>query len=77
MLPEGAWKPFLEYPRIFEIQLHPDSHLFKFKRCALTEMQTDFTGAGQPSFFAGTQAPTSYTLTLHFTELDLWFYEDL
>jgi hypothetical protein len=69
----------LRYPLIAYITLYPDAlqqHL-RFKPCALVSVQADYTGAGTPSFFKGTNLPTVVTLSLSLKEIQLWDSSDI
>lgn len=71
MLPT-AGKFVYGYPLIADISLHPnDKFLTKFKPAAVMEVQVDYTGSGQPSFFY-TGAPTVVNLAVTFREVELW-----
>lgn len=68
-----------KFPKIFQISFMPNSqYLVKFKPAALTDIITDYTGAGQPSFYrqmdsgSGLNAPTHVNVTLRFLELEFW-----
>jgi hypothetical protein len=60
------------YPSIALIKLYPSEvFTFAFKPCAVLAVQTDFTGAGTPSYFKN-GAPTVVNLTVQLKEIDLW-----
>jgi hypothetical protein len=64
----------LKYPHVVQVTLFPSvlkEHL-TFKLCAITAVQADYTGAGMPSFFKGTNLPTVITLSLSLKEIELW-----
>jgi len=64
----------LQYPQIVQIYLFPkelEKHM-RFKPCAITSVQADYTAAGNPSFFKGTNLPTVISLTLSLKEIELW-----
>lgn len=74
MLPkqaEGALSEFgLKYPSIAMIKLYPDDFFtFRFKPCAIKSVQIDYTGAGSPSFFKRTGAPTVVGFTVLLQEI--------
>jgi hypothetical protein len=54
----------------------PDEMGMHFKNCAIISVQVDFTGAGAPSFFRGTNRPTVVNLTLQLKEIQLWDQTD-
>jgi len=60
------------YPSIALVKLYPSEvFTFAFKPCAVLAVQTDFTGAGTPSYFKN-GAPTVVNLTVQLKEIDLW-----
>lgn len=62
----------LEYPSIALIKLYPnDEFTFRFRPCAIVGVQTDYTGAGMPSFFRN-GAPTTVNFTVYLKEITLW-----
>jgi hypothetical protein len=64
----------LQYPQVVQIDIFPDElkqHM-SFKPCAITSVQADYTAAGNPSFFKGTNLPTVISLTLSLKEIELW-----
>lgn len=71
-LPQAVGPIYL-YPYILLIKLRPDDYFtFRFKPCAVEQVAIDFTGAGMPSFFKGTNAPTVITLSLTLKEIEIW-----
>jgi hypothetical protein len=79
--PEGSDTPyFLEYPCEFEIEyffnggLNPWLH--KFKRCALTGCDVNYTGQG--AFYIQRDGfPTLITLSLRFSEIEILLRHDI
>jgi len=67
---------YLKYPDIVRIRMLPDEMGMQFKNCAIISVQVDFTGAGNPSFFRGTNRPTVINLTLQLKEIQLWDQTD-
>jgi len=68
---------FLEYPDILSIRMFPEDGMnMRFKNCAIISVQVDYTGAGNPSFFRDTNAPTVVNLTLMLKEIQLWDQAD-
>lgn len=64
---------YYRYPSVVIIRLKSkDDYLYKFKPCVIEAVDVDHTGAGMPSFFKGTNAPTVTNLTINLIELDLW-----
>jgi hypothetical protein len=60
----------LGYPKIAIIKLYPDDFFtFKLKPCAILSVNVDYTGAGQPSFFKKTGAPTAIHLSIALKEI--------
>lgn len=60
----------LNYPNIAIIKMYPDDFFtFKFKPCAIKSVNVDYTGAGQPSFFKRTGAPTVVNFTVLLQEI--------
>lgn len=71
MLPESSFG-FYKYPSICFIQIYPSSAFtFKFKPCAVTSVQVDYTGGGGPSFYKN-GAPTVVNFTVQLKEIELW-----
>ena len=71
MLPESS-VGFYKYPSICFIQIYPSSAFtFKFKPCAVTSVQVDYTGGGGPSFYKN-GAPTVVNFTVQLKEIELW-----
>lgn len=64
----------MKYPSLAQVTLNPGNWLYKFKPCAITAVQVDYTGAGL-SFF-NSQAPTVVNLTLQLKETKLWAADD-
>jgi hypothetical protein len=74
MLPARAGGIFadlgLNYPSIAMIKMYPnDFFTFRFKPCAVKSVQVDYTGAGVPSFFKRTGAPTVVNFTVYLQEI--------
>lgn len=60
----------LNYPNIAIIKMYPnDFFTFRFKPCAIKSVNVDYTGAGQPSFFKRTGAPTVVSLSVSLQEI--------
>lgn len=71
MLPTQGYLVY-GYPSIALIKLYPSEvFTFAFKPCAVLAVETDFTGAGSPSYFKN-GAPTVVNLTVQLKEIDLW-----
>lgn len=66
-------KRHILYPDNFIISLHSPSsnYLFKIGTCALSDLQVDYHGSGQASYFKNTGAPVDVRLSLTFVELEL------
>jgi hypothetical protein len=64
----------LKYPHVLDIEFFPEEfgQQMAFKLCAITSVQVDYSGAGTPSFFKGTNLPTVITLSLSLKEIELW-----
>lgn len=73
-LPTKTFGFLLQYPMIAQIRILPNDigGNMKFKPCAIISVQVDYTGAGMPSFFKGTNLPTVVNLTLSLKEIELW-----
>jgi len=68
---------FFSYPSMSIISLHPSSEfLYRFKPCVIKSVSVNYTGAGAPSFFKGTNAPTAMTLSLQLQEIEYWTAND-
>jgi hypothetical protein len=64
---------FLNYPSVIFVKLYPDDDFtMKFRPCIVEAVQVDYTGAGSPSFFRNTGAPTVVNLTINLKEIQLW-----
>lgn len=67
----------LNYPSVALIKMYPnDFFTFKFKPCVIKSIQIDHTGAGGPSFFKRTGAPTVVSFTLYLTEIQYLIKEN-
>jgi len=79
MLPSfvgGSGGLLLKYPNLVLIGIYPDDFFtFKFKPCAIISAATDYSGAGQPSFFEN-GAPTVINFSLQLKEIELWMQDD-
>ena len=64
----------LQYPMIANISFSPNEfgRNMIIKPCAIISVQVDYTGAGMPSFFKGTNLPTIVNLSLSLKEIQLW-----
>lgn len=71
----GVSGPFYTYPSLAIVSFSPSSHLPRLKPAAIMAVQTDFTAAGQPSFFNG-GGPTVVNLTISLREVQLWTQND-
>lgn len=74
MLPTANdWSPLMGYPLIALIKFYPDDIFgqFRFKPCAISAIDVDYTGAGGPSFFRN-RAPTVVNLSIAFEEIEIW-----
>ena len=66
----GDSNVLLNYPSIAIIKMYPDDNFtFRFKPCAIRSVSVDFTGAGGPSFFKRTGAPTVVNLSVSLQEI--------
>ena len=65
----------LNYPMIVQPTFFPNHYLFKFKNCAISDINVDYTAPGQPAFTVLT-APVGVKFTIHLKEIDLWFGDD-
>lgn len=71
-LPTPSFGVLMEYPSIAIVKLYPDdAYTVRFKPCAITSVNVDYTGAGGPSFFKN-GAPTVINLTVAMKEIELW-----
>ena len=70
-LPSTTLGAILHYPMIAMVRLNPDSHLLKFKPCAVTSVSVNYTAAGSPSFFKS-GAPSVVSIQLQLKEIDIW-----
>jgi len=65
----------LKYPWIVQVRLHPEDYLFKFKPCAIIDVNVDYSPR-KPSFFKQTNAPTEVRLSIELMELEYWVKSD-
>jgi len=70
-LPTSNVGVLLGYPKIAMIKLNPNSHLFKFRPCAITSVSVNYSAAGTPSFFKD-GAPAIVSLQLRLKEIEVW-----
>jgi hypothetical protein len=64
------------YPSLATVKFQPNEQfLFRTKPAAIMAVQSDYTGAGQPSFFDN-GAPTVVNLAVSFRETSLWTAEE-
>lgn len=72
----GTSGPFYTYPSLAIVNFFSGGdYLPKLKPAAIMAVQTDFTGAGQPSFFEG-GGPTVVSFTVSLREVQLWTQTD-
>ena len=72
----GASNGFYTFPALAQINFHPSQdYLTRLKPAAIMAVQTDFTAAGQPSFFKS-GAPTVVNFTVTLRETELWTQND-
>ena len=71
----GVSGPFYSYPMLAQISFSPSNFLPRLKPAAIMAVQTDFTAAGQPSFFRD-GGPTVVNLTISLREVQLWTQND-
>ena len=67
----------LTYP--LEVDLFyvgPQTEMHKFKRCAISSLQVNYTPEGGPAFIANSGEPAFVELQLGFTETMIWTAED-
>lgn len=61
------------YPYICVPAFYPsDDYLYTFKPCVIEDFTANFVTGSNPSFFAGTGAPTEVEFTLQLLEIELW-----
>lgn len=67
----------LGYPQMCEIELQPNmEELYKFKKCMVSSVTSNYAPTGAPSFFAGTNAPTVIEFEVALQELEIVTAED-
>ena len=67
----------LNYPHEVDLfYLGPDTEMHKFKRCAVSSLQVNYTPEGGPAFIAGSGEPAFVELQIGFTETMIWTAED-
>ena len=66
------------YPNIVQITVNPENGNFpyKFKPAVIENLNVNYAGAGQPSFFGSTQAPTEVEISMDLLEILLWTNQD-
>ena len=63
---------FYSYPRIAIMRLYPnDKYTFRMKPAAITSVQVQYNGAGQPAFLRN-GAPVNVKLAATFKEIQIW-----
>ena len=63
---------FYEYPHIAVMKLYPDdTYTFRMKPAAITSVQVQYNGAGQPAFLRN-GAPVNVKLAISFKEIQIW-----
>jgi len=68
----------LAFPSVFIPYFYPSiDHLYKFKPCVMAALDVDYLGGNEgPSFFAGTRAPESISVSMNLIELEYWLDTD-
>jgi len=69
----------LQYPNICQITISVNSDTYftyAFKPAVIQNLDINWTGAGQPSFFGETKAPTEVEITLQLMEIEYWLGSD-
>lgn len=77
--PTKEFQFLLGYPQIALIRILPNDvfgHM-KFKPCVITSVQANYTPNPNPSFFEGTNAPSTVTLTLNLKEMSYWYRNEI
>jgi hypothetical protein len=68
---------FFSYPSMAIVSLFPSSEfLYRFKPCVIKSVNVNYAGAGAPSFFKRTDAPTAMTLSIQLQEIEYWTNKD-
>jgi hypothetical protein len=68
---------FFSYPSMAIVSLFPSSEfLYRFKPCVIKSVSVNYAGAGAPSFFKRTDAPTAMTLSIQLQEIEYWTNND-
>jgi hypothetical protein len=68
---------FFSYPSMAIVSLFPSSEfLYRFKPCVIKSVSVNYAGAGAPSFFKRTDAPTAMTLSIQLQEIEYWTAND-
>ena len=76
----GGGGGLYNYPDIVLISMSNanDNYFFyEFKPCVIEQVSVNWAGAGQASFFNGTQAPVVVDLVLNLLEVELWTQTDV
>ena len=75
---EGSVNNFkLDYPHEVDLfYMGAAQEMHKFKRCAITSLQVNYTPEGGPAFIAGSGEPAFVELQIGFTETMIWTAED-
>jgi hypothetical protein len=59
------------------VSLFPSSDfLYRFKPCVVKNVSVDYASGSSPSFFKGTKATTSITLSIQLQEIEYWTNND-
>lgn len=69
-LPTIDYGAMFGFPEIAMVKLYPDSHLLKFRPCAVTSVAINYTPTGGPSFFKS-GAPAAVSLSIELKEIEL------
>lgn len=60
-----------DYPNTFDIDFHYPEHLFDIGESVLTQFAVNYHGEGTPTYFEGSNAPTSVELSMTFQEITI------
>lgn len=74
MLPEFLGAVY-RYPNVAIIKYKDDNYTHKFRPAVVKAIEIDYSGAGLPSFYQETNAPTIINFTINITEITLWHKE--
>ena len=74
---QGATGAVFGYPDMLKIELTPDTYLFKYKLCVITNVSVNYSPTGLVSLFDKTNAPTMVELQVSVQEIEIFTDADI